>query len=149
MKINKIFWLILLTSPGFWQVLSQPQAFFSQAIQFPKYATQTIQSKLKNTEYNTRLQEIRWGGRALHREDFLSKALYFRHILVLNEVFEFFQNASPKFYFLAGDGSNFSPRRIEPISSILFPFWILGIINLTKQQNKRVGFLFCVFCFLS
>lgn len=148
MKVKNIFFLILLTSPGFWQVLFQPQAFFSQVIQFPKYATQTIKSKLQSTEYATRLQEIRWGGRALHREDFVSKALYFRHIIVINEIFEFIQNASPKFFFLAGDGSNFTPRRIEPISSILFPFWIIGVITLINKKSIKAGLLFLVFSFI-
>ncbi len=148
MKIKLIFLLILFTSPGFWQVFFQPQAFFSQVIQFPKYVSQTVTAKIKSTEYSTRLQEMRWGGRALHREDTISKILYFRHIVILNEMFEFIQNASPKFFFLAGDGSNFSPRRIEPISSILFPFWIIGITTLIREGKKKVGWLFLLFCFI-
>lgn len=142
LKMKTLFLLLVLTTPGFWHVVVQPRAFISQISQFPSFAIQNISSKIHPNNYNVYIDELRWGGRSLHRNDLFSRALYGHHIYALNEFFEFTQFSSPKLFFLAGDGSNFSPRRIEPISSLLFPFWIIGILSLLRQKNIKLLVIF-------
>lgn len=147
MKTKFLFLLLLLTSPSFWLVLTR----FPQAVSYwqklPQSIVATVKSK-SQSQYLIYIDELRWGGRSLHRNDLLSRVLYNKTLFILNEFFDFIQYVQPKLYFLAGDGSVFSPRRLEPISSLLFPFWILGILKIMKSRNSLFVIPYSTFMFI-
>lgn len=107
-----------------------------------------IKSK-SQSQYLIYIDELRWGGRSFHRNDLLSRILYNKSLFVIQEFFDFVQYAQPKLYFLAGDGSVFSPRRLEPISSLLFPFWILGILKILNNRRASFMILYSLFMFIA
>lgn len=148
MKIKILFILLLLTSPSFWLVLFHLPQALSYWHSLPQSVVATIKSK-SQSQYLIYIDEIRWGGRSLHRNDLLSRVLYNKSLFILNEFFDFIQYAQPKLYFLAGEGSVFSPRRLEPISSLLFPFWILGILKVIKSRNSLFVILYSIFMFVA
>ena len=132
MKIKFLFILLLLTSPSFWLVLFHIPEALSYWQHLPQSVVTNIKSK-SQSQYLIYIDELRWAGRSFHRNDLLSRVLYNKALFVVQEFFDFVQYAQPKLYFLAGDGSVFSPRRLEPISSLLFPFWLLGILKVLKE----------------
>ena len=144
MKTKLLFFLLLLTSPSFWLVIFHLPQALSYWQRLPQSIIATVKSK-SQSQYFTYIDEQRWGGRALHRNDPLSRLLYNKGLFVLNETFDFIQYAQPKLYFLSGDGTVFSPRRLGPISSLLFPFWILGILRLLKSRNSSFLILYSLF----
>jgi len=148
MKIKILFILLLLTSPSFWLVLVHLPQTLSYWQHLPQSVVANIKSK-SQSQYLIYIDELRWAGRSFHRNDLLSRVLYNKTLFVIQESFDFIQYAQPKMYFLAGDGSVFSPRRLEPISSLLFPFWILGILKIL--QNRRAFFMlfYSLFMFIA
>lgn len=135
-------YLLLFTflSPGMWQVASHFPAAITAWQHIPASITPNIRSKL-SVPYTTYIDEMRWGGRFLHRNDLLSRLLYLRASFLVNEAFDFVQFATPRLYFAVGDGSHFSPARIEPVPVLLFPFWLFGLIQIVKTCNWRVFIL--------
>ncbi len=146
MKIKVLFILLLLTSPSFWLVIFHLPQAFSYWQRLPQSVVANIKSK-SQSQYLIYIDELRWAGRGFHRNDLLSRILYNKSLFILNEFFDFVQYTQPKLYFLAGDGSVFSPRRLEPISSLLFPFWILGILKIL--QNRRALFIILYSLFMA
>lgn len=144
MKVKLLFVILLLTSPGIWQVFFHTPAMLSEWKDLPSNIVRNLASK-KTSDYMTHVSELRWGGRNLHRDSLFAKVLYNRPLFVANELFDWAQFATPKLYFLAGDGSSFSPRRIEPISTLLFPFWVMGVIYLLAQRNYKFWLIFLLF----
>ncbi|TSC88462.1 MAG: hypothetical protein G01um101416_130 [Microgenomates group bacterium Gr01-1014_16] len=144
MKTKILFILLLLTSPSFWLVMFHLPQALGYWQRLPQSIVATIKSK-SQSQYLIYIDELRWAGRSFHRNDLLSRILYNKSLFVLNEFFDFIQYAQPKLYFLAGDGSVFSPRRLEPISSLLFPFWILGILKIIKDKKFLVPSAYCLF----
>lgn len=147
MKTRILFLLLLLTSPSFWLVLLH----LPQALSFWQHLPQSVVANIKSksqSQYLIYIDELRWAGRNFHRNDLLSRVLFNKSLFVTQEFFDFIQYAQPKLYFLAGDGQVFSPRRLEPISSLLFPFWILGIFKIIKDKKLLVPSAYCLFLFL-
>lgn len=147
MKTKILFTLLLLTSPSFWLVLFHLPQALSYWQKLPQSVVANIKSK-SQSQYLIYIDELRWGGRSFHRNDLLSRLLYSKALFVAQEFFDFIQYAQPKLYFLAGDGQVFSPRRLEPISSLLFPFWILGILKILKNPRALLIILYSFFMFL-
>lgn len=147
MKTKVLFTLLLVTSPSFWLVIFHLPQALSYWQELPQSVVASVKSK-SQSQYLIYIDELRWGGRSLHRNDLLSRVLYNKTLFILNEFFDFIQYAQPKLYFLAGDGSVFSPRRLEPISSLLFPFWILGILKILKNPRTLFIILYSFFMFI-
>lgn len=148
MKIKILFILLLLTSPSFWLVLFHLPQALSYWQKLPHSVVANIKSK-SQSQYLIYIDELRWGGRSFHRNDLLSRLLYNKALFVVQEFFDFVQYAQPKLYFLAGDGQVFSPRRLEPISSLLFPFWILGILKILQNRRALFIILYSLFMFIA
>ena len=138
--ISKYFFLFLLLSPGLWQIGLHADAAVKEWVTFPGRISQNIHAK-EATPFFSYIDELRWGGRSLHRNDLKSRLLYNKSAALANEAFDFLQFATPKLYFAVGDGSVFSPARIEPIASLLFPVWLAGILSLLAQHRYRVFLL--------
>jgi len=134
---HKYLFLFLLLSPGLWQIFFHLPVAAQEWLSFPARVPRNVTSKLASP-YFTYIDELRWGGRSLHRNSPLSRVLYNQSWGVLNETFDFIQFVTPKLYFAAGDGSVFSPARIEPIPSILFPLWVVGLIYVVKNCRYKV-----------
>lgn len=129
-----IFTLLILLSPFVWNLLSQSQQILT--------TWQTIPNKLQQrgitvvtSDFPQKYVELRWGGQQLHRDGFYYKLIYNPGLNYLNEVFNYFHYLSPKFYFHAGDGTNFSPANADPISVLLIPAFIIGLVSTIKQQR--------------
>lgn len=140
MKTNpalKYFCLFVLLSPGIWQIGMHTKEALQEWLSFPVRISQNLKSK-STSNFFVYIEELRWGGRQLHRNDLKSRVTYNKSIGLLNEGFDFLQFATPKLYFASGDGSIFSPSRIEPIPSLLFPLWIAGIVGLLKHRRFKV-----------
>jgi hypothetical protein len=46
---------------------------------------------------------------------------------------------NPRLYFQSGDGTELSPKGVEPVSSILFLLWLMGLYYfLSKKQFKHI-----------
>ena len=130
----KLTLLFALISPGLWQVaLHLPQAV-EEWRHLPTTALANVLSK-PHAPYLTYIPELRWGGRALHRNDPISRLTYSKGLFLLNESFDYLQYLTPRLYFAAGDGTPFSPSRLEPIAFPLFFFWLIGLIQLIKHKR--------------
>jgi hypothetical protein len=130
------FIILTFLSPGLWWTISQTPAVVSRWISYPRFVYENITST-NRLEWLTTLDELKWAGVFIHRNNFLSKILYQKLDLVPKEMFEFSEFISPRFYFVTGDGSQFTPSRVEPISTLLFPFWLVGILQLIKQKKFK------------
>ncbi len=79
-----------------------------------------------------------WANRDSGREQTLySKLFYNKGSIIVDEFFSFLSFFGPRYYFQSGDGTIFSPGKVEPIPVLLFPFWLMGLSMFIK--NKRVG----------
>ena len=134
--MNKTFLILLLACPGFWWVIFQPKAMIAEYLSTPKYFIGHIKSYL-TSDYYLKIDEMRWGGRALHRNDIISRFFYNKFVIIPKETFDFIQFLTPRLYFSVGDGSRLTPPRLEPIPFLLFPFWIFGLIFLFKSHHFR------------
>ena len=129
-----VFIILVVFSPG----LLQLSLHFKEALTLwrglPRQIVVSTRAKLQDP-YQERLVEMRWGNFQLHREDLLSKVLYSKLILLEKYFIDWIQFASPRLYFLTGDGSIFSPGYVEPIPALLLPFWLMGLGILIKKHN--------------
>jgi hypothetical protein len=138
MKKRWLLVALLLMSPGIWNLAKQPGEVINEWRKWPEYARQSQEGKKQNP-YQGKVEELRWGGRELHRESKVMKIIYNPGMTVVNEFFEFWEFATPKFFFLAGDGGRFSPIHTEPINLLLFPFWAVGCWLAIKKGNIKAG----------
>lgn len=136
MSNRRRFLIFLVLSPGIWWVLLQPRQIIEQIRSIPASIRSNISSPARS-EYMRNIQDMRWGGITVRRNNIISRVYYSKLAMIPKEVFDYIQFLTPRMYFLTGDGSNFSPSRLEPISTLLFPFWVGGVITLVKKKQYK------------
>lgn len=141
LKKWRLFLLILLFSPGFLWITLRPARLFAEWKNAGSYASNNIRSVFSqdNLVY---IGETRWNAFGFGREFFLSRIYYNKVYVLADNLFGYVSFFSPRIYFQAGDGSEFSPPKVEPLALPLFAFWVLGILSLLKK--KDLGVLFAV-----
>lgn len=137
-KHSLIFIGICLISPTFWLIINNKSHIWGEWKQTAKFVSQNFNSTSRY-EYQQRVNELRWGGQQLHRENMLVKVVYNPIIVVANEFFEFVEFSAPKMFFLAGDGGRLSPSSGQPIPFVLFPLWIIGVVQIINLKANRLG----------
>lgn len=76
--------------------------------------------------------------------------IFFNKINVLfNEIFLSASFLNPRYYFYSGDGSVLSPGVVEPLAFVLFPFFIIGFINLLNNKKFNLLLFTVIFAFIN
>ncbi len=129
---NLVF--IIIFSPLFIWLFIHPKDLIGEWINTPTYFIQNIKTLISSDKTN-KVDEIRWnsfGGKAIFQKIFYNKAT-----VLVDDFFTFTTYLSPRFYFQSGDGTNFSPPKVEPIAGILFFFWVFGMLKLIERQKFK------------
>jgi hypothetical protein len=128
--------LLLVLTPFFWQLLKNSNSLIIEWSQAPVYFNSKIQNIFSQNALNY-IEEYRWENAKYTGSDKISRIYYNKSLILADQAFDFLSFSSPRIYFQAGDGSNFSPNNVEPIPIILFPFFIIGIICHLRGKNFR------------
>lgn len=137
-----IFTLFILLSPLVWNLLSQPQQILTTWNTVPSKVHQRGLT-IVTGDFPQKYVELRWGGQQLRREGVYYKLIYNPGLNYLNEAFNYFYYLSPRLYFHAGDGTQFSPAHVDPIPVVLIPGFIIGLVISLKQRRwVPIGLLF-------
>lgn len=138
---------MLLTPFVIWMILHL-KSFTSEWANGPDYFSVNIKNFF-NTVDILKIDEVRWNAFGPEKEDFLSRIYYNKGYYLIAKLFDYLSFLSPRLYFQAGDGRIFSPRSVEPIASVAFPLFILGIIKLIKEKRLNVILFALVFSFIA
>jgi hypothetical protein len=130
------FFLLLLLSPGFWWVISQPVNVSTELAKFPVSAKRKITSIFSDEKLRY-VEEMRWNAFGEEKDELISRLYYNKASVVVNDSFEYLSLLSPRIYFQAGDGTGFSPPGVEPVPFFGFVFWISGLIVLVKKKEFK------------
>ena len=142
-RIRLLIWLLVI-SPGFWWPVTQPGNLVKEWVQSPAYFRSSFANRI-NGPYLDRLRDMQWGGWLIHRNSLLPKLVYSYPMLLINEFIELVEFAQPRMFFVTGDGSNFSPPSLQPIPVVLFPFWLIGLLNHIKTKHWSEFVLLFIF----
>lgn len=144
---KRTFKLIVFLSPEFWWLVFKLPSILSEWISIPNY----FFSRLQNIFTEERLVNIgimRWANLDSGILKILSKFMYNRAMILVDEFFGYLSYFSPRFYFQSGDGSKFSPPGIEPIPLILFPLFVLGIVESVRKKSLKIFLLLILFALI-
>ena len=148
--IKKIFFALVISPVFVWMII-HPKELFSEWIKIPEYSKTNI-SSLLSPDKIMKVDTERWNAFGPRREEFISKVYYNKGTVLLDDFFSLTTYFSPRLYFQSGDGTNFSPNRVEPIAIPLFVFWIMGIVELIKNKKYKLfiaAFLFGIFAYFA
>jgi len=121
--------LIFLSTPVIWTILVMIPVIFSEL----KLTPRVFSIKLDNV-FLMRHAEVDTTGPVF----IISKLLYNSLTIVKGEFLSFLAYFSPRFFFHAGDGTRFSPNIVEPISTMMFPFWVYGLVLSVKNKKRAI-----------
>jgi hypothetical protein len=144
---HKLLIILMLLSPGFWWPLLHMGEGFNELKKIPIYS----QNKLDNLFSDERVNKVgamRWANiDTSSGKIFYSKIFYNKAIILVDEFFSFLSFINPRYHFQSGDGTNFSPGKVEPIPILLFPFWFVGLLMSIKKKKNRLllYYLFIIF----
>jgi len=136
--------LLIIFSPGLLQLTFNVNQALEIWLHLPVAIISNTKAMLKD-DYQERLFEMRWGNYILHRNGILPKIMYSKLLMVEKYVFDWVEFATPRFYFLTGDGSKFSPSSVEPVPALLAPFWFIGLLHLIKKRSYYPFILLILF----
>lgn len=146
---NKIIIFFLLISAGTWSIFLQPAALLNGISKAPSNFHQKI-TTIFNEEKVRETATLRWSNKETSGiNSFLSKIFYNKLSIVIDEFFSYLSFMFPRIYFQAGDGTKLSPLGVEPIPTLLFPVWILGMVSLINQKKKKIFILLLAVAFLA
>lgn len=140
MKNNKLILIVILLAAGVWWNFFNLKEMVNQWTQAPGYFSRNMRSFFSD-ENLMKIQEVRWNAFGEKREDILSKIYYNKGYIIVDNFFSYVSYFMPRSYFQAGDGTRFSPKGVEPIAGILFPFWVIGLISIVKDKNFKPLYL--------
>ncbi len=134
---EKLYWILIIISPFSWKIIFNIENVVSELFKIPLYFRARIEGifseeKLVNAGL-MRWAEIEEGYMLLY-----SKFLYNRLTILIGEFFDLLTYYSPRFFFQSGDGSNFTPQRVEPVPVVLFPFFLYGFLIIIKKRKFRL-----------
>jgi len=133
-----VFVVIVLSSPVIWTLISHfPELVYEWVNAFNNLSDKLnflFSSSSVAPIHSMRLAQTYTSGPVF----ILSKFFYNRVLLYVGEFFTFQSLFSPRIYFLAGDGTPFSPNIVEPVSVLMFPFWVYGLFTSIKDKRYRV-----------
>jgi hypothetical protein len=142
LRKRPLFLFLLFLSPGFWWIVFQPSAVFSELAKAPMY----IRGKITSIFLEEKLRfigEMRWNAFGEKQNELISGVYYNKGLILVDNFFEHLSLLSPRIYFQAGDGSRFTPTGVEPIPIFFFFLWVFGLIRLIKEKEfKSLIFLF-------
>lgn len=142
---------ILITSAVLLNILFNSSLLINQYKQSPQFLKNKT-SNIINSNKVLGIGAYRWSN--IDSQPVItygSKLYYNKASLVFNEIWDFVDFFSPRFYFLAGDSTPLTPKNTEPLLTVFFPFWIFGIVFLLKNnKNKIFIFIFtnCLIAYL-
>jgi len=132
-KKERVFVYLLIFSPGFWWMIFKLPLIIKEWFNFPYLAGQKLTS-VYTEERLVAVGLMRWANMDVQKNiTVFSKLVYNRADIFVDEFFSYLSFFSPRLYFQSGDGSIFSPSGVDPVAMVLFPLFILGIINTAKK----------------
>ena len=123
MKNNKLILIVFLLTAGIWWNFFNLKEMVVQWSQAPDYFSKNMRSFFSDEN----LMKIH------------TFILLFLNRILCDIKIKF--PVMPRSYFQAGDGTKFSPKGVEPIAGILFPFWIMGLISIIKDKYFKPLYL--------
>lgn len=151
MKIAKKIFFFLLISPVFLWIILRPKELISEWSKIPVYLKSNI-SSLVSQDKLAKVFTERWNAFGPEKEDLPSKIYYNKGMVLVDDFFSMTTYFSPRIYFQSGDGTNFSPPGVEPITIPMFVFWVMGIIALINNKKWKpfvAIFAFGIFAYLA
>lgn len=151
MKLLQKFFPFILLSPAFFWLLFHPGSILAEIAKSPGY----IKANISNVFAPDRLmaiEEMRWNAFGPEKEELGASLVYNKGFVLVDNFFSFVAFLSPRYYFQSGDGTNFSPPGVNPISGVLFFSWVLGMIYFLGKKNMRIFWtvlIFGAFAFLA
>lgn len=147
--IKKIIF-VLVVSPLFIWMAIHPTGLIQEWMRVPGYFKDNL-SSLVSPDKVMKVDTERWNAFGPAREELPAKIFYNKGTVVIDDFFSLTTYFSQRLYFQSGDGSNFSPERVEPLAIPLFAFWIMGILALIRNKKYTpfiAVFLLGVFAYL-
>jgi hypothetical protein len=133
---RNLFLLLLIVSPGFWFVVFRAGLVGREWLSAPEYFERKAEAVF-GAQRLGEIGDLRWAQVESSGVYLLfSKAAYNRHLVLIDEFFGFASLLSPRLYFQSGDGTVFSPSSVEPVASVLFPFWIWGVFESVGRGRR-------------
>jgi len=147
LKNNKVFFILLVFTPGIVWTSLQPVHLIKEWISFPNYAMEK-KTNLFSEERVKYIEDLRWANVKYTDSDFKSRFFYNKGTVLVDEFFNFITFLSPRVYFQSGDGSQFSPPGVEPIAGVFFLFFMLGLIYILEKRKFKILYFLIIFTLL-
>lgn len=145
MKKNVLkFLFVFLISPVLVWMVIHPKQVVKEWLLTPSYFRSNVTSLISSDKV-AKVDEARWNAFGPKKEEAISRAFYNKGLVLVDDLFSALTYLSPRFYFQSGDGTNFSPNGVEPLASIAFVFWVLGLIALIKKRRFKLIYFCLIF----
>lgn len=103
----------------------------------PQYFKNNLNRLLTGDEL-AKVNEARWNAFGPAREEITAKIFYNKGLVLVDDFFSALASLSPRLYFQAGDGTQLSPPKVEPVAGPLFFFWVIGLIEFLKRRQFKI-----------
>lgn len=149
-KLKKVVFVLIASPFLIWTLLHFP-GILKEWKKMPDYFRNNIHSIISSDKLS-KVDEERWNSFGSKNKGNVAKIFYNKGTVILDDLFTVASNLNPRVYFQAGDGTNLSPPKVEPLVFPLFVFWIIGLLKLIKYKNFKlilwsVFFAFFVYIF--
>lgn len=143
-KAVQKFVFVFLISPVVVWIIIHPRQLVKEWLLTPVYLKSNITS-LISPDKVAKVDQERWNAFGPKKEETISRVFYNKGLVLADDLFSLVTYLSPRFYFQSGDGTNFTPKSVEPIASVAFVFWILGLVALIKKRRFKLIYVSLLF----
>lgn len=144
MKFLQKFFPFLLLSPAVFWLLFHPGNLLVEIAKSPGYIKSNISSVFA-PEKLMAIEEMRWNAFGPKKEELPARLIYNKGFVLVDNFFSYLSFFSPRYYFQAGDGTNFSPPAVDPIAGLLFLPWLLGVVYFLARKDLRIFWVLTAF----
>lgn len=130
------FFLLLVLTPAVWWFVGHLNLVVLEWSKTPIYF-EVKRSSIFNEQKLAPIKEFRWKAFGGERGSLLGRFFYNKLMVFFDQLFDWTTFLAPRLYFQAGDGTQFSPPEIEPIPSLLFVFWLWGLIDIFEKRDLK------------
>jgi len=144
MKFFKKFFPFIFLSPAILWLLFHPGSVLIEIASFPQYAKASITS-IFAPEKLMAIEDMRWNAFGPAKEELAATLIYNKAFVLADNFFNYVSFFSPRWYFQSGEGTNFSPPTVNPISGVLFFPWVLGTVYFLAKKNWKIFWILLTF----
>ena len=142
--LKKKFLPFIFLSPAILWLLFHPKGLLIEMAGFPQYAKTNI-SSLFAPEKLMAIEDMRWNAFGPKKEELPASLIYNKGFVLVDNFFSYLSFFSPRYYFQAGDGTNFSPPAVDPIAGLLFLPWVFGVVYFLARNNFKIFWVLTAF----